>query len=97
MNKNMIDKEVQLIGRLLAEKFEKTGILTFEDFDLAMKSLEEQEEEKEKVFVCDKCGFKHEIECTQEPLIKGIECSCGNQIVVQIYKGSIIWKMPSMK
>ncbi|MBO5005477.1 MAG: hypothetical protein J6D03_09655 [Clostridia bacterium] len=95
MNKNMMDKEVQLRGRLLAEKFEKTGILTFEDFDLAMKSLEDQEEEK--VFVCDKCGFKHEIEYTQVPLIKGTECSCGNQIAVQIYKGSIIWKMPSMK
>lgn len=93
MNNNEIDKEVKRRGRLLAEKFEQVGVLTFEDFDIAMEGLENQEEET--VFICDKCGLEHEINYTQELLLKTILCSCGNETVVQIHRGNIIWKMQS--
>lgn len=59
---------------------EKTGVLTFEDFDIAMEGLKDQEEEK--VFICDKCGLENEIEYTSMPILKTIICSCGNQKVI---------------
>lgn len=93
MINNERDKEVQRRGRLLVEKFDQVGVLTFEDFDIPMDGLKDQEEEK--VFLCDQCGLEHDIKYTQEPLLKTILCSCGNEKVVQVHKGNVIWKMPT--
>lgn len=97
MSKKIEREDFLIVKKFLADKLERTGILTSKDFDLVSQCLEEQNSKSEEFFICDNCGLKHEIEYTQYPTIMSIECSCGNNRLVQIDKGRIIFKMPIMK
>ena len=74
-----------------SKKANKTRINKIYSFD----DFKGNEENLEKVYVCENCGLKHVVEYTEMPIIICIECSCGNQKAVQINKGFITWKMPN--